>query len=228
MNKEKYNDLMKYLYENKDEKYKEFNKKLLKDNSINVIGIRIPELKKIAKKIAKEDYNGFIKNNTHKTFEESTLHGLVLGYIKTEEKNLLKLIDEFLLYNNNWATNDTTCSNLKVFKNIEIDKTLKYINNDNPWTIRFGLILLLNHYINEENIDKILKICDNVKSKEYYVQMANAWLISMCYIKFKDKTYNFLLNNNLDKFTLNKSISKICDSYRVSNNDKKIIKKLRK
>lgn len=225
-NKKDYELFLKKLIESKDLKYKEFHGKLLKSD--NLIGIRVPDLKKVAKEISKNNYKGFIKYTNHNYYEEKTIHGLILGYLKIPESELFKLIDEFLPYNDNWATNDITCSNLKVFKQIPFDSVLKYINSTNPWTIRFGLVLLLNYYINEEYIDKILRICDNVKSEEYYVQMANAWLISICFIKFQKTTYDFLLNNSLNDFTFNKSISKICDSYRIDKEIKEELKKLRR
>ena len=225
-NKQNYNKFIKGLYSNQDLKYQEFHKKLL-NSHIELIGIRTPSLRKTAKEIAQNDYQGYIKYCTHNTYEENTIHGLILGYLKIDTKELLKLIDEFLPYNNNWATNDITTSNLKVFKKLPIDYVYKYINSNNPWEIRFGLTLLLSHYINDENIDEILEIADNIKSKEYYVQMANAWLLSICYIKQKDKTLKYLKNNNLDTFTFNKAISKICDSYRVSKEDKEYLKTLK-
>ena len=226
-NKKQYQELIKDLYKNKDEKYKQFHSKLLKNNNIELIGIRTPELKKIAKEISKNDYKSFIKQNTHKTYEECTLHGLLLGYIKVEEIELLKLIDEFIPYIDNWATNDLTVTNLKQFKKINIEKTNKYINSNNPWEIRFGLTLLLSYYIKEENLNKIFNICDSITNTHYYVQMANAWLVSMCFIKYPNETLSYLKKCKLDKFTKNKSISKICDSYKVSQNNKEEAKKLR-
>lgn len=225
--KKEYKNLINNLYTLKDEKYKQFHSKLLKDNNIELIGIRTPELKKIAKEISKNDYNSFIKQNTHKTYEECILHGLVLGYINLEENNLLKMIDEFIPYIDNWAVNDLTVSNLKAFKKINIQVIDKYINSDNPWEIRFGLTLLLNYYINTENLNKIFDICDSIKNTDYYVEMANAWLISICYIKYPKETFKYLKKCKLNKFTMNKAISKICDSYRVSPNDKKEVRKLK-
>lgn len=227
MNKKDYKDFFKRLYTYQDKTYQKFHQKLLKNDEINVIGIRMPILRNLAKEIAKNDYLDYIKYCNHQTYEETIIHGLILGYIKIDTETLLKLIDEFLLYNDNWATNDTTASNLKTFKKIPIDIIYKYLNSKNPWNIRFGLTLLLNHYISDENIDEILDICNNIKSEEYYVKMANAWLLSFCYIKQKDKTLKFLKNNNLDKFTKDKTISKICDSYRVSKEDKEYLKTLK-
>ncbi len=225
--KKEYQKFIDNLYQKQDKKYKQFHSKLLKNDKLKVIGIRTPELKKLAKEISKQDYQSFIKQNTHKTYEECVLHGLILGYIKVTNEELLKLIDEFIPYIDNWATNDLTVSNLKAFKNIDIKIVDKYIKSKNPWEIRFGLTLLLSYYINKDNLDKIFKICDSIKCQHYYVEMANAWLISICYIKHPEETFNYLKTCKLNKFTKNKAISKICDSYRVSKNQKDEIKKLR-
>lgn len=219
-----YEEFILFLKSKSDLKYKKFHSNLIKDN--NLIGIRTPLLKEIAKEISKNDYLNFIKRNKHKYYEENILHGLVLGYIKVDDEMLLKLIDDFLPFNNNWAVNDLTVTNLKAFKKIPFEKVLGYIESKNDFTIRFGLVLLLTYYISDENIDKILNICDSIKNNNYYVQMANAWLISICFIKQKSKTYSYLKNNTLDEFTFKKAINKICDSYRVDKNEKIKLKKL--
>ena len=99
----------------------------------------------------------------------------------------------------------------------------QYINSDKEYEIRFALVMYLNYFLTDEYIDRILEKVDKVINKEYYVQMATAWLISYAYIKQKDKTEEYLLKNNLDVFTQNKSIQKICESYRVNKNDKEKI-----
>ena len=226
-----YNLFTDYLYSLQDKKYREFHKKILKSDDLELIGIRTPNLKKIAKDISKSDYESFFKNNKHKTYEEVIIHGLVIGYLKRPFKEILDYLDIFLPYNVNWAINDIICANMEIFKK-NLNDGYKYIkkllNSSNPWNIRFGLVLLLDFYVNDGYIDELFNIIDKVKSKEYYVEMANAWLISICYIKYPDKTNKYLHNNNLDDFTYNKAISKICDSYRVSKKDKEILKKLRR
>ena len=102
-----------------------------------------------------------------------------------------------------------------------------YINK-NPWSQRFGLVLLLDHYIKEENLDFIYKICKKIKTEDYYVKMAISWLLSICYIKYPSSTLNFLKKANLDKFTYNKTISKICDSKRIDKSVKEKLKLIRK
>ena len=228
-NKNTYNEFIKYLLELKDESYKNFHFKLLKNDEISVIGIRTPLLKEIAKKISKTDYLEFIKLNKHKYYEETILHGLVITYVKTEFEESIKLFNEYIKYIDNWASCDIVISNYKIFKK-NLDLGFKYINNylnnKNPWINRVGIVLLLNYYINNLYIDKILNICNNIKTNDYYVKMSIAWLISICLIKYYDKTYNFLQNNKLDDWTHNKAIQKAIESYRIKNKEE--IKKLKR
>ena len=223
-----YKNVKKLLYENQDLKYRQFHAGLLNNKMVKLIGVRTPILRKIAKDISKNDYQSFIKNKNHEFYEETILHGLVLGYIKVGEAELINMVDDFIPYIDNWAVNDIVSANLKAFKNIDINKINKYINSSNPWEVRFGLTLLLNHYINKNNLKIIYQICDNIKSDFYYVKMANAWLLSICYIKYPKETLNYLKRANLDVFTYNKTISKICDSFRVKKEDKDYLKTLRR
>lgn len=220
--KQTYQEFIKKLETQADLKYKQFHGTLIKDN--NLIGIRIPTLRNIAKQISKGDYQNFLKENKHQTYEENILHGFVISYSKTDFDTKLKQLDEFLPYINNWAICDCTCSTLKSFKNNQEEgyqKIIDYLNSNNEWTIRTGLVLLLNYYINDQYIDQILKQAITIKNQEYYVEMANAWLISMCYIKYPKKTEKLLKQKILNTFTQNKSIDKIRDSYRVTKEDKK-------
>lgn len=229
MNYHNYNEFIKELYSLSDEKYRNFHSKIIKDNK-NLIGIRTPILKNIAKEISRGDYNNFIKNMKHNTYEEKIIHGLIIGYIKTDFDTVITYLDEFIKYIDNWAINDIVAANLKIFnknQNKGFKVIEKYLKMGDFYT-RFGLVLLLDYYINDSYIDKVLDIAFNMKDDKYYVNMANSWLISICYIKYPDKTLKYLKNSKLDKFTHNKAISKICDSYKVSKKEKIEIKKLRK
>jgi len=223
-----YKDFINELYNLQDLEYKNFHSKLILSD--NLIGVRTFELKRIAKNIAKSNYKKFIKDNKHNLYEENIVHGLVLGYLKLDFNDLKPFIDEFIPHIDNWAVCDLTVSNLKIFnknKDIGFLEIEKYLKDNNPWINRFGYVLLLNYYIEDKYIDKIFKLCNNYKY-EYYVKMAIAWLISMCYVKYKDKTLSFLNNNKLDDWTYNKSIQKIIESNRVSNEEKNILRGLKR
>ena len=226
----KYEDFLTELYSLQDLKYKEFHSKLIMSDKL--IGVRTPELKRIAKAIARSNYEDFFKENRHELYEENLVHGLVLGYLKLDFNELKPLVDEFIPYIDNWAVCDATVANLKVYKknktkNIVFNEIKNYIKNDNPWINRFGYVLLLEYFIEEKNMDEIFELCENYKD-HYYVKMAIAWLISMCYIKYKGRTITFLKKHKLDIWTHNKAIQKIIDSYRVDNMDKVILRGLKR
>lgn len=226
----KYNEFINELFSLQDLKYREFNSKIV--GADNMIGVRAPELKRIAKIIARGDYKTFFKENKHKYFEENLIHGLTLGYVKLDFKNLKQYIDDFLPFINNWAVCDMTAANLKIFKrnktkDICFSEIKKYINDNNPWINRFGYILLLDYFIEEEYMDEIFNLCKNYKD-HYYVKMGIAWLISVCYIKQKGRTLTFLKNNALDDWTYNKAIQKIIESNRVNIDDKNLLRSMKR
>lgn len=216
------------LYDYQDLKYLEFHKKILNNDNICIIGVRVPTLRKIAKEMVINNNLEYLYKNK-KYYEEIMIHGLILGYLKLPFNELLEKLDEFIPLVDNWAICDTVCSNLKIFKK-NLDEGFIYINkllkSNDEFTVRFGLVLLLDYYINDEYIDEILDICVNICNDKYYILMANAWLLSICYIKYKDKTLN-LLNNYLLDYTLKKkTIYKICDSNRVLKKDKIFLKSM--
>lgn len=226
----KYEDFLNKLYSLQDLKYKEFQSKLIISDKL--IGVRTPELKRIAKVIARSNYLKFFKENRHELYEENLVHGLILGYLKLEFDELKPLVDKFIPYIDNWAVCDMTVANLKVYKknktkDIVFNEIKKYISDDNPWINRFGYVLLLEYFIEEKYIDEIFEFCSNYKD-HYYVKMAIAWLISMCYVKYKGRTLTFLKKHKLDVWTHNKAIQKIIESYRVADEDKKMLRGLKR
>ena len=218
------------LFEKQDLKYKEFHSSLC-PNVDKIIGVRVPELRKMAKEIAQQDYKNFSKNAKDEYYEELLLQGLVIGYAKISIEETFEYLEKFVPKINSWAVCDTVCSNLKITKKHmkEMWEFLeKYINSNKEYEIRFALVIYLNYFLTEEYIDKILEKIDKIENKEYYVQMAIAWLISFSYIKQKESTEKYLLKNNLDQFTHNKAIQKICESYRVGAAEKEKLRKYKK
>ena len=218
------------LFEKQDLKYKEFHSSLC-PNVDKIIGIRVPQLRKMAKEIAMTNHKDFLENAQDEYYEELLLQGLVIGYAKISIEETFKYLEKFVPKINSWAVCDTTCSNLKITKKYmeQMWEFLeKYINSKKEYEIRFALVMYLNYFLTEDYIDKILQKVDRIGNNEYYVQMAIAWLISFAYIKQKDKTEKYLLKNNLDKFTQNKSIQKICESFRVSKEDKEKLRQYKK
>ena len=220
-----YNKFIEYLFSLKDDEYKKFNQKIVKTD--NIIGIRLPILKNIAKIIAKNDYLSFIKNNKHQYSEEIMLHGLVITYLKIDFNESIKLFDEYIKYIDSWATCDSVVMNYKIVsKNLDICliKIKEYLKSDKPFIKRVGIVLLF-YYLNDDYIDEVLKLINSVKSDDYYVKMANAWLISICLVKYYDKTVKFLKSCQLDDWTYNKALQKAIESYRIK--DKETLRKMK-
>lgn len=221
-----YNKFIEYLFSLKDDEYQKFNQKIVKTD--NIIGIRLPILKNIAKIIAKNDYLSFIKNNKHQYSEEIMLHGLVITYLKIDFNESIKLFDEYIKYIDSWATCDSVVMNYKIVsKNLDICliKIKEYLKSDKPFIKRVGIVLLF-YYLNDDYIDEVLKLINSIKSEDYYVKMANAWLISICLVKYYDKTVKFLKSCQLDDWTYNKALKKAIESYRIK--DKEILRKMKK
>lgn len=225
-----YQQFLKKLETLQDQKFREFQSKLIL-NEMPLIGIRTPLLQEIAQNLSTQNYLGFIKYNSHHYFEETMLHGLILRYLNIDFKTLLNMLDRFLPYNTNWAINDIVCTNLKQFKKnqqIGYKWILNLLASKNPWDIRFGFVLLLNHYMTDTYIDSILKIITKPYIDHYYVNMAIAWLTSICYIKYPEKTILILENNLLNPWIHNKTISKIRDSKQISKQKKDYLNTLKK
>lgn len=221
-----YNKFIEYLFSLKDDEYKKFNQKIVKTD--NIIGIRLPILKNIAKIIAKNEYLSFIKNNKHQYSEEIMLHGLVITYLKIDFNESIKLFDEYIKYIDSWATCDSVVMNYKIVsKNLDICliKIKEYLKSDKPFIKRVGIVLLF-YYLNDDYIDEVLKLINSIKSEDYYVKMANAWLISICLVKYYDKTVKFLKSCQLDDWTYNKALQKAIESYRIK--DKDTLRKMKK
>ncbi len=227
-----YNKLIDELYSYQDIKFRDFSKSLMpsKDEYI-LIGVRFPLLKKLAKNIANNDYNSFININTHNTFEEIMLHGLLIGYLKEDINTIIKLSKNYIPYITNWALCDSFVANLHILSKYPSNGfklaiwALKY---KKTYYKRVGYVILLNYYIKDEYISFIFSLCDEYIIDDYYVKMSIAWLISMCYIKYPKETLNYLKNNKLDSWTHNKSIQKIRESRQVSDNEKNELKKWKK
>lgn len=224
-------NIIKKLFELQDEEYKNFHKTLCNTSRYEMIGVRVPELKKLSKEIAKDNYMDFLDKKEIYFYEEEMLKGLIIGNISVSFDETCKYLEEFIPMIDNWAVCDTTCANLKITKKNMNEMWLflkKYAESDNEFEIRFALVMYLMYYIDEKYLQEIFNIIKNIKSDKYYVKMAIAWLISVAFIKEKELTMNFLKNTDIDNWTYNKALQKIIESYRASNEDKEIIRKMKR
>jgi len=228
-NANKYKEYITYLQSLSEEKYQKFNKKIVFTN-YEMLGIRLPILRNIAKNILKGDYHSFLDYCGNVYYEEVMIYLLVVASLK-DINELMLYFDKGVKLIDNWALCDSFCGSLKIVndnKEYFLNIIKELINRKKTYDIRVGFVLLLNYYVSEEYLDLIFNYLDSINSDEYYVNMAKAWLLSEVFIKYQDRGLRYLENNKLDAFTINKGISKIRDSYRVSKEIKDIILKYKK
>lgn len=227
-NQKTYKEYVNFLLSLKNENNIKFSKRII-DTKYEMLGIKIPILRSVAKDIVKGNYLRFLKISKHQYYEEVMIKGFVIAYSKNKD-----ILDEFIFEYmdeiDNWSLCDSFTSTLKFIKNDK--KYFNFFKNltkyKEEYYVRVGLTTILFNYINDENIDDILIMIDKIKLKDYYVKMAIAWLMCECFIKQKDKTLIYIKNNKLDNFTFNKFVCKCIDSYRISKEDKKYLKSLKR
>ena len=226
-NKETYKEFIDYLYSIKDDKYKEFHESLVLNSKYQMIGIRLPLMRKLAKEISKTNIIDFLEVSKDTTYEEIMIQGLVISNIK-EEETFYKYHKKHVNKIDNWALCDTYCNSIKIVRNYEekyFKEALELSLNKDEFISRTGLIMILSNFINKNNLDKIFNVLYKINTNKYYINMAEAWLLCELFIKYKEETIAYLEHHKLNKFTINKTISKIHDSYRVTNEDKEFINK---
>jgi len=229
------NILIKDKWNNSDyKKYLEYLKSLGSKNIIQfnskiiftkqeIIGIKTPVLRNIAKIIAKGDIESFLLNVGSRYFEECLIEGFVIGFIKDKEV-FLEFFNKFIKKVDNWATCDMCVSSFKIMKKYDFYDMAKDLSlKSDEFISRIGIIIMLDYYLDDRYIDDVLSTMLKIKSDYYYVNMAISWLISVAFVKFRSNTLNLLKLRELPVFVQNKAIQKIRDSYRVSRDDKDML-----
>ena len=229
-NQADYQALTAHLISLKDPAYQDFHQKLIPEIK-NFIGVRTPLVKALAKEISKGNVESFLQVSQNDYYEQTMLEGLVIGTAKCDFDTFWERVFHFTPKIDNWAVNDSFCAAAKMVgkhRSENLPQVDKLLLDENPWCVRAGLVLLLNYYILEEWIDEVLLRCTYPLPDDYYVKMGLAWLLSVCYIKFEDKTLAFLKDSPLDDFTYNKTLQKIIESNRISKEKKEEIKKMKR
>lgn len=223
-------NIQKRLLELSDEKNADFSAKLTPGiDREKFLGVRIPASRKLAKEIIKEnEHKDFLNSLPHKYYDENILHSILISEIKDYDE-CIKYIDEFLPYVDNWAVCDTISP--KAFKNKHerlMNDILRWVNSDQTYTIRFGLKMLMAHFLDNDFKKEYFKIPAKIKSDEYYINMMIAWFYATALAKQWDSTIVFIENGVLDKWVHNKAIQKARESYRITTEQKEYLKPLKK
>lgn len=205
------------LRELEDPKYREFHSSLLPGTD-NVLGVRTPALRKLAREIEKGDWEGFLRENDRTWYENDILQGLVTAEAKMDPGERLTRIRDFLPRIENWAVCDIFCGSLKdADRYPELYRTflLPLFYSDRPYELRFAVVMLLGHFVKKEFLEEAFRLLDSVCSDHYYVRMAVAWAISVYFVHFPEETFGYLRENSLDDWTYNKALQKILESRRA-------------
>ena len=217
------------LFKMQDEKYRDFNSKLIPAvDKESMIGVRTPELRKYAKQLVKrEDVGEFLYSVPHKYFDENQLHAFILAEIK-DFGVCLEEIKNFLPYIDNWATCDQLSP--KVFKKYRkelIHYIREWIKSDKTYTVRFGIGMLMEHFLDEDFDLAYPEMVAEIRSEEYYINMMTAWYFATALAKQYEKILPFIENKKLDTWTHNKAIQKAVESYRITDEQKVYLKGLK-
>ncbi len=225
------NEILKILKEKSEPTYAEFTKKLVPDTEYKILGVRVPVIKNIAKKLKddKDLINSFLSVK-HEYYEEYFLHALLIPYLSKYYSEIIDLAKDFLPFIDNWAICDSFAASLKILKK-NPEKTYEFVKfcfaSDRPYTIRFGVDILIFNFTDklycEDHVKKLLKI----KTDNYYVNMAIAWYLSVLAVKRFDDILPYFKAKVFSKFIHNKAISKSIDSLRIDENKKSLLKTLK-
>lgn len=222
-------DIQKLLFDRQDPAYQAFQSKLMPTvDPETVIGVRTPALRKLAKELARMPLaEDFLRQLPHRYYEENNLHGLLISSIPNYGPTVAAL-EAFLPYVDNWATCDLLSP--KAFRDHPPElpgQIRRWVGDPHPYTVRFGLGMLLSFYLDEDFRPEYLALAAGVRREEYYVRMMVAWYFATALAKQYDAALPYLVGRRLDRWTHNKTIQKAVESYRITPEQKTYLRSLR-
>ena len=213
-----------------EENYRIFAAKLI-PNIDNLLGVRLPKLRKIAKKIVQLDYDYYLAMDNHLYFEEVMLQGMIIGEIKLPWTERSRYVKQFISKIDNWSVCDSFCCGLEFEvseKELVWQFLQPYFASDKPYDIRFAVVMLLFYFVDDEYAQKAFTLFDQIKNDDYYVKMAVAWAISIYFRELPTLTMSYLQKNQLDDWIYNKALQKITESLKVDSSTKIIIRSMKR
>lgn len=212
-----------------DISYTDFQAKLIPNIPRDLfIGVRVPELRKLAKRIADEaETSKFLRDLPHKYYDENMLHGILISEMKDYD-TCIEAVDEFLHYIDNWAVCDIISP--KIFKKNKtklLEKIKEWAASEKEYTCRFGIEMLMSHFLDYDFKPEYLEIPLSINSEEYYVKMMIAWFFATVLVKQWDMAIKYIEVQHLDIWTHNKAIQKARESKRITSKQKEYLKSLK-
>lgn len=224
-----YPDFLESLHALAEPDFAAFQRKLIPGETI--LGVRTPLLRTMAKQIAKSDWRRFLAEVQDGTLEETTVHGLVIGAAKMEYRDALGYAAGFVPKIKSWASCDICGSSFQFLKK-EPERSFEflegYLSDEREFAVRFGVILLMDYFTSEEYLSRLFTLYEQVHHEGYYVKMAIAWAVSVCYVKFPEPTAEYLKTSRLNDWTYNKALQKIIESNRASAEQKRAVRAMKR
>jgi len=222
-------DIVKSLYAAQDTVYRDFSAKLIPNiNKDSIIGVRTPQLRKMAKDMVKSgQYKDFILCLPHKYYEENQLHAFIISEMRDFDM-AIKETERFLPFVDNWATCDQMSP--RVFKkNLAVlEKCVcKWIKSKDIYTVRFGIKTLMQYWLDGNFDTKYADMVANIKTDEYYINMMRAWYFATAAAKQYERILPYLKSGKIDEWTRRRAIQKATESFRVTDAHKKELRALR-
>lgn len=221
------NQIIDQLKKLQNKEFRDFSLRLLPDNSYAMIGVRLPELRKIAKRIIKEDPQLFLKEVKDEYFEEVMIEGFIIAYQPQSFTAKSKLIQAYLPKVTNWSLCDSFVITLKDQSESYYTFCKKCMKSKNPYTVRFGIVSFLFYFLQSDHIDEILLLLTTLNHDHYYVKMAIAWCLAESLVHHPNKTLT-AMNNLSDDWTYNKTLQKARESLRFSKKEKEHLNTLKR
>ena len=228
------------LMEMAEPDYAKFSGSLLGREAV-MLGVRLPKIRELAKKVAKTDGREYLDKalpdgeedaGEIQYMEELMLYGMVIGCMREKLEVLFPYIRRYVARIDNWSLCDSFCAGLKQTKK-EPEQMWEflqpYLHSDKEFDLRFGIVMLMDFYVTPDYIDELLRIYDGIHHEGYYVKMAVAWALSVCLVKQWEKSFAYMssLDNRLDEFTYGKTVQKCRESYRLTEEQKGLLKELK-
>jgi len=214
--------------------YRNFSAGLLPNvGEERMLGVRLPALRALAKELARGDWQDYLRTASDASFEEVMLQGMTIGNVRAEPSEILPYVAAFVPKIDNWSVCDSFCTSLTLarrYPETVWDFLQPYLSDTMEYSARFGVVMLLHHYVTDAYFSRVLVALDRVPcGGRYYVQMAVAWAVSVCFVHDPGRTMAYLQEEtSLDDFTYNKALQKMIESFRVDGETKRVLRGMKR
>lgn len=215
-------EIRKRLSKMAEKDYKEFSAGLVPGVK-NMLGIRLPLLRKFAKELSCEDWKEYLSWTEFAYFEEVMLQGMILGYVKAPLDEVLEAAGRFITRIDNWSVNDSFCTTFRYadkFPEEIWDFLMQYRESSREFEVRVVAVMLMSHYLLPQYIENVLTVLGSLDVREYYASMAVAWAYATAWAKFPEETKSYLTKHPIDRMTYRRMLQKGIESRRITEEDK--------